>query len=63
MKRTSSHGNRSDLLRGSGRHFCLRLPGRRRQSRSVTWLPRLLRSSWRRWRRMTGSTTPPSTSS
>ena len=32
------HGNRSDLLRGSGPHLCLRWPGRRRQSRSVTWL-------------------------
>ena len=29
--------DRSDLLRGCGQHLCLRLPGRRRQSRSVTW--------------------------
>ena len=33
--------DRSDLLRGSGRRLCLRLSGRRRQSRSVTWLPLL----------------------
>ena len=50
------------VARGRGRHLCLRLPGRRRQSRSVTWLPRgLLRlviGSGGGARR--GSTTPPS---
>ena len=35
---------------GRGRHLCLRSPGRKRQSRSVTWLPRLPRWSWRLWR-------------
>ena len=34
---------------GSGRHLCLRWPGRSRQSRSVTWLPRCLFWVLHRW--------------
>ena len=41
-------GDRRDLFRGRGRSSCLLHWDRRRQSRSVTWLPELLRSSWRR---------------
>ena len=51
-------GHRRLHLRGRGQHLCLRSLGRRRQSRSVTWLSRLPRSSWRWWRRTTGSTLP-----
>ena len=44
---------------GGLRHMCLGSPGRG----SVTWLPGLPRSSWRRWRRTTRWTRPRSSSS
>ena len=61
--RTTPHGDRRLHLQGSDRHLCHRSLGRRRQPRSVTWLPRLPRSSWRRWRGTTGRTRPRSNSS
>ena len=57
---TTPNGDRSSLH--WGRHLCLRLPGRRRQSRSVTWLPELPRSLWCQCR-TTRSTMPHCSSS
>ena len=63
LRRTTSYGQRRQRAQVVGR-ASRRSPSRREgQSRSVTWLPRVRSSRWRRWLAVTASTAPPSGSS